>query len=197
LLLSGLPHRRQERVQGITLKAMGLVWRALGFTVEAHQFGWYHDQSFDEGMSAVGHALSRSRFRGQKPYVVGASAGGLAALAALHRYPNSISGVVTIASPIEIPREAQATYWATPRIPNLMYEAYNEVQLLLNDPDLDPTRIVSLYGETDSHVSPDWSQPQNARIRRHEVAGHTHSTIILGAMGINAARTAALLPDVV
>lgn len=181
LLLPGLPHARQELAQRVGYSAVAANWQALGHRVQVHQFGWYRDGlSFENAMDQLSSAVRQS----EHPLdVVGISAGGLAAINALGRCAGAVASTVVVASPVNIPPEAQRPFWQQEDIPELMREAYEAAATVLEDAQAISAAITSLYGQQDERILPEWSR--RAGIQSDRIPGHSHRTVILGALTVH------------
>ena len=114
--------------------------------------------------------------------VVGVSAGGLAAINALGRFGGAIANTVVVASPVNIPPEAQQPFWQQEDIPELMHTAYDAATDVFERIGAGSAVITSLYGEQDERILPEWSRRSD--IQSNQIPGKSHLTTILGALTI-------------
>ena len=129
------------------------LWRARGFRPHVFTFGWedptsnYHDKQ--------NRLNNYIRNLNGDVYIIGASAGGMAALSALVVDDGKIKGVATIATP----------YIYRQRLKNeILARAINELFNNLPAIQTKPVRVTSFYGMRDQVVSPIDSQPNDSEL---------------------------------
>lgn len=130
------------------------VWRARGFRVHVFTFGWedaasnYHDKQ--------NRLNNYIRDLNGDVYIIGASAGGVAALSALTAVDDGkVKGVATIATP----------YVYRQRLRNeTLARAIDELSNNLPAIQATPARVTSFYGVRDQVVPPIDSQPNDSEL---------------------------------
>ena len=130
------------------------VWRARGFRVHVFTFGWedaasnYHDKQ--------NHLNNYIRDLNVDVYIIGASAGGVAALSALMVVDDGkVKGVTTIATPYVYRRRLKNETLA---------RAIDELSNNLPAMQAKLVRVTSFYGMRDQVVPPIDSQPNDSEL---------------------------------
>lgn len=126
------------------------VWRLRGFRTHVFAFGWedtasnYHEKQIrlDDYVRSLGGDV----------YIIGASAGGMAALHALAGDNSKIKGVVTIATPYIYRQKLQNKF---------LEQAITELDTALPQIQSKSARITSFYGVYDQVVPPNDSHLDN------------------------------------
>jgi pimeloyl-ACP methyl ester carboxylesterase len=138
------------------------LWRIFGYEVHIHAFGWNGGlDEFGQRHKALVQAVDGLPLHNL--YVVGASAGGLAAINLLAERP-AIRGVITIASPLR-PKQV--------RTKALLVSAFREADPFLQAADADVKRkIVSVHGGYDNRVPTELSRRPGIRAIRLPTVGH-------------------------
>ena len=150
-------------------------WAARGYRVHIFVFGWENSQiNFDEAQDKLNEYI---RKLDESVFLIGASAGGLAALNALAANPTDIRKVVTIATP----------YIAVHRHQNRhLIRALAELERNLPNIRKKAERVISFHGHRDSVVAPEISQLSGFRHAPLPMSGH--GLIITSALTIFSGR---------
>lgn len=118
------------------------IWRLHGYKVSIHRFGWNDTEStlFEKEKLLQRHI---DRLSSSNLYIVGASAGGVAALNALEERPN-VHKVITIASPLQ-PNKNEGN--------NQLFESSTRAASYIEHwPSQVLEKITSIYGICDTKV---------------------------------------------
>lgn len=129
------------------------VWRLRGFRMHVFAFGWEDTASnYHEKQTRLNDYV---RSLDGDVYIIGASAGGMAALHALARDNGKIKGVATIATPYIYRQKLQN---------NFLEQAITELATALPQIQLKSSRITSFYGVYDQVVPPSDSRLDNIHL---------------------------------
>lgn len=142
------------------------VWWLRGFRPRIFTFGWevrteIYEQKFDFLMKFI------DRLPDDDVYIIGVSAGGVAAVQALNARPNKVRKVATVSSPYGI-------FSPVENRPLLAGLELLKTQLPLMPPEL-KSRILSVHGRRDARVLPEWSQAEGIATERIFAFGHARS----------------------
>ncbi|MCU1685420.1 MAG: hypothetical protein JWQ81_6159 [Amycolatopsis sp.] len=151
------------------------LWQNFGYEVSLHAFGW----NGELGKLAERQELLLKHvdaLRGQKLYVIGASAGGVAAVNLLAERPE-IEHVVTVASPL-LPKDIATK--------ELLVGSFRQAAAFLDRSD-EPTRrkLVSVHGRYDNRVPSELSKRPG--IHAVELPTYGHGATIVSALTVNSA----------
>ena len=144
------------------------VWRLFGYDVRVFNFGWSDDaQQFDQKMQRLLDMVDARR--GQPLYLIGASAGGTAAVHVLAARPQTVVKVVTLCSPLRpMPNLQNPLLRASiARLPR-SFAVFDEATR---------AKLLSLYATRDNIVEPSLSQVPGVRSRRLFTSGHGFTII--------------------
>ena len=160
----------------------GLVplWALRGFKVRIMAFGWNNDNPYAEKKSRLLACIEEA----DAPVcIIGASAGGTAAVNALVAKPAKVAWVITVATP----------YSYLSGIDNQpLRESIAELKMNLRHMNAGMRgRIVSVHGKKDMTVPPRASQPPHIRHQRLNATGH--GAVIFLALTVYAGRLRPLL----
>lgn len=137
------------------------VWAAHGYRVHIFAFGWENDQvNFDEAQDRLNEYI---RKLDESVFLIGASAGGVAALNAFAANPTAIRKVATIATPYSAAHHHQNRY---------LTRALAELERNLPNIRKKTERVISFHGNRDSVVALETSQPSGLRHISLPMSGH-------------------------
>lgn len=139
------------------------LWRHWGYETQVHAFGW--DRPEGDFPSALAELEARVQRLSGRVALVGASAGGTAALHAGLRHPEKVDRIVTISSRLQNPELAR-----TP----VLRESIEGLAPLLAETDAQVLHdtTLSIYGRYDREVPPVYSQYEGMPQRRLPTIGH-------------------------
>lgn len=136
------------------------VWRLRGFRTHVFAFGWeYTASNYHEKQTRLNDYV---RSLDGDVYIIGASAGGMAALHALAADNDKIKGVATIATPYIYRQKLQN---------NFLEQAIAELATALLQIQSKSTRITSFYGVYDQVVPPNDSHLDNIHSVKQLIGG--------------------------
>ena len=132
------------------------------YNVRIHPFGW---NDTDEGFARLWDkfiSYIKDIPANEKIFIVGASAGGVAAVLALSEMPERISRVVTVASPFQM----------LPNVKNpTLNEALRQAGQILDSKV--SARIFSVHGKYDPRVPVNYSKPDGIKNMAIPTIGHS------------------------
>ena len=191
LIIPGLHRPGFETIQRHTYETAAKLWSHEGHIVNVQQFGWYTEQTLGERRMAINKTIDTMP---EDLYVIGASAGGLAAIGALRDNPVKVKKVLTIATPLQLSEAEIGELKNKVFIPPLFEAAYKTADSYLNElGELATGGIVTLYGQKDARILPEWSRRRF--IPGQELPTHTHGSTILGALTLYRKQTQRMLAD--
>ena len=136
------------------------VWRLRGFRTHVFAFGWEDTASnYQEKQTRLNDYV---RSLDGDVYIIGASAGGMAALHALAADNDKIKGVATIATPYIYRQKLQN---------NFLEQAITELATALPQIQASHARITSFYGVYDQVVPPNDSHLDNIHSVKQLIGG--------------------------
>lgn len=142
------------------------VWKLRGFDVHIFVFGWETDMSF---AAAFGRLLDYVDTQPGKVCIIGASAGGTAAVNVLAARPTAVSHVVTVCTP----------YATIPNLANtLLRQSITHVQKSLAALGEARGKVLSVHARFDPVVPVALSRPKGITVWQLRSKGHT-ATIML------------------
>jgi pimeloyl-ACP methyl ester carboxylesterase len=151
-------------------RAVVQLWRRFGYEVSLHAFGWNGERAEleDRQKLLLAHA---DALPGEQLFVIGASAGGVAAVNLLAERPR-IERVITVASPLlpgNIPEN------------ELFIASFRQAAKFLDESDeAVRAKLVSVYGRYDSRVSVELSRRPD--IHQVELPTNGHASTIFSAL---------------
>lgn len=145
------------------------LWSLFGFRVSVFVFGWNDRKaSYKESLDCFINFIDQ---QADNLYLIGISAGGTTVINALHQRPSKIHKVATVCSP----------YTALPNLTHhLLVPAIAAVEKQL--PNLDKSKILSVYALDDPTVPITSSQPTG--IKHQQIASRGHGLSIFLALTI-------------
>lgn len=134
------------------------LWKILGYTVHIVSFGWNDStETFHEALQRVAHYTDQLSH--ERMYVMGASAGGTAAINLATSIPSRITRVVTIATPYVMPKNISNDKLA------------HSIATMHPDSDL---AILSFRGLYDGVVSSTTSKTNFSQNKKIYMIGHAY-----------------------